>query len=188
MNQNQRNSSQEAERALWKGSPSKRAAIVSPLIYLCAFTAGFAYFPDVPDVVTRGVTQLSGQYAPWMEFTAYIIAAIFLLPSIWSFLGQITTSYECTTERLIIRKGILVRTEDEVELYRVIDVLQSANVLQMLVGVGTVFVKSTDQTGNVSIASVTQSGKVRNVIRSASEECKTRRGTLRVLNEAAGAL
>jgi uncharacterized membrane protein YdbT with pleckstrin-like domain len=149
--------------------------------------AGFIYFPEVPGIVTRIATQVSGQYTPWMDLTAYIIAGLFLLPSCWSFLSQITTNYECTSERLIIRKGILVRTEDEVELYRVIDVLQSANVLQMLVGVGTVFVKSTDQTGNVAIASVTKSGKVRNVIRTASEECKTRRGTLRVLNEAAGA-
>ncbi len=184
---NQRNSPTEAERTLWKGSPSKRAAIVSPLIYLCALAAGFIYFPEVPGVATRIVTQLSGQYSPWMDFTAYFVACLFMLPSIWSFLSQITTNYECTSERLIIRKGIAVRTEDEVELYRVIDVLQSANVLQMLVGVGTVFVKSTDQTGNVAIASVTHSGKVRNVIRTASEECKTRRGTLRVLNEAAGA-
>jgi membrane protein YdbS with pleckstrin-like domain len=183
---NQRNSAPETERSLWAGSPSKRVAIVFPLICVCALIAGFVYYPDVPETAARIAAQLLGRYEPWVDFSAYILAAIFVLPGVWSFLGQITTNYECTTERLIIRKGILVRTEDEVELYRVIDVLQTTNVLQMLVGVGTVFVKSTDQTGNVAIASVTKSSHVRNVIRSASEECKTRRGTLRVLNEAAG--
>lgn len=183
---NQRISAPETERSLWAGSPSKRVAIVFPLFCACAIVVGFIYYPDLPGIVTRVLVQLTGQYAPWMDFAAYILATVFILPGVWSFLGQITTNYECTSERLIIRKGILVRTEDEVELYRVVDVLQSANILQMLVGVGTVFVKSTDQTGNVAIASVTQSARVRNVIRTASEECKTRRGTLRVLNEAAG--
>lgn len=183
---NQRNSAPETERSLWAGSPSKRVAMVFPLVCACAIVAGFIYYPEIPNLVTQLLVQVLGQYAPWMDFSAYILAAMFVLPGVWSFLGQITTNYECTTERLIIRKGILIRTEDEVELYRVIDVLQTANVLQMLVGVGTVFVKSTDQTGNVAIASVTKSSFVRNVIRSASEECKTRRGTLRVLNEAAG--
>lgn len=183
---NQRNSGHEIERTLWTGSPSKRVAIVFPLTSLAAAIAAFHYFPNTSRIVTSTISSLTGQYMPWMDFAAYILAAIFILPGIWSFLGQITTNYECTSERLIIRKGILVRTEDEVELYRVIDVLQTANVLQMLVGVGTVFVKSTDQTGNVAIASVTKSSNVRNTIRTASEECKTRRGTLRVLNEAAG--
>ncbi|TLX16795.1 PH domain-containing protein [Rhizobium sp. MHM7A] len=183
---NKRNSAAETERSLWTGSPSKRVAIVFPLVCVCAIVAGFIYYPEIQEIAARIAAQLSGHYAPWMDYSAYILAAIFILPGVWSFLGQVTTNYECTSERLIIRKGILVRTEDEVELYRVVDVLQSANVLQMLVGVGTVFVKSTDQTGNVAIASVTQSARVRNVIRTASEECKTRRGTLRVLNEAAG--
>lgn len=183
---NRRNPDHPAERSLWAGSPSKRVAGVFPLICAAAIVAGFIYYPELPSIAARIVAQLLGRYSPWMDFTAYALAGAFLFPSVWSFLGQITTNYECTTERLIIRKGILVRTEDEVELYRVVDVLQTANVLQMLVGVGTVFIKSTDQTGNVAIASVTRSSQVRNVIRSASEECKTRRGTLRVLNEGAG--
>jgi uncharacterized membrane protein YdbT with pleckstrin-like domain len=184
---NHRNSAIENERSLWAGSPSKRVAIVFPFFCVCAIVAALVYYPDIPGILTRIISQLTGRYTPWMDYAAYILAVVFTFPGLWSFLGQITTNYECTTERLIIRKGILVRTEDEVELYRVVDVLQSANVLQMLVGVGTVFVKSTDQTGNVSIASVTQSSRVRNLIRTASEECKTRRGTVRVLNEAAGA-
>jgi uncharacterized membrane protein YdbT with pleckstrin-like domain len=183
---NQRNSGHESENTLWAGSPSKRVAIVFPVACLAAAIVFFHYFPDAPRIATQTLSTISGQYAPWMDFVAYILAGIFMLPGVWSFLGQITTNYECTSERLIIRKGILVRTEDEVELYRVIDVVQTTNVLQMLVGVGTVFVKSTDQTGNVAIASVTKSSMVRNAIRTASEECKTRRGTLRVLNEGAG--
>ncbi len=119
----------------------------------------------------------------WTENAGYLTMAIFMIPGFWSYLYQTTTIYTCTSERLIIEKGLFVRTEDEIELYRVIDVFSSANLFQMLFGVGSVRVKSTDQTGNVVVPSILKPSVVRNIVRTAAENCKTQRGTLRVLNE-----
>lgn len=178
-----RNSPHEAEVTHWAGSPSKRVAIFAPLVYCAIVAALLYYFPNAPRQIALYISQMTGRRDFWIEYTAYIAAFVFVAPSLWSYLVQVTTKYECTTERLIIRKGIIVRTEDEVELYRVVDVVQTVNVLQQLVGVGTVMVKSTDHTGDVLLASITGSSNVRNVIRTSAEECKTRRGTIRLLNE-----
>ena len=97
------------------------------------------------------------------------------------FLYQKTCSYSLTDERLIIRYGIILRVEDEVELYRVVDVAQTVGILQRIMGVGNIYVSTTDRTGNVVMPLIKSPANVRNAIRTEAERCKNRRGSVRIL-------
>jgi uncharacterized membrane protein YdbT with pleckstrin-like domain len=54
--------------------------------------------------------------------------------------------YQVTPERLIVRRGILMKSIDEVELYRVKDVRMDFSLLNQLAGIGTICLSSSDET------------------------------------------
>lgn len=54
------------------------------------------------------------------------------------------TTYELDEERLFIRTGVLTRTEDEVRLYRIIDMTLRQTLWQRIFGVGTIHCCSSD--------------------------------------------
>jgi uncharacterized membrane protein YdbT with pleckstrin-like domain len=54
--------------------------------------------------------------------------------------------YEITPERLIVRRGILMKSIDEIELYRVKDVRMDFSLLNQLAGIGTICLRSSDET------------------------------------------
>lgn len=166
---------QVPETTLWSGTPSKRVAGLAPLTVAAAFVASWFYAPQAWFTASRLGSSLYLQNPDMAALAPFLFAALIVAIFLYGYFFAVTTQYECTSERLIIRKGLFVRTEDEIELYRVIDVVQGANIFQMLMGVGHVTVKNTDQTGTTTIASITSSAKVRNVIRTAAEQCKARR-------------
>lgn len=55
------------------------------------------------------------------------------------------TSYELTSERLIIRSGLLVRKREEIELFRVRDFALSRPLQWLVLGLGTVGLTTRDQ-------------------------------------------
>ncbi|MCW2366544.1 MULTISPECIES: PH domain-containing protein [unclassified Sphingobium] len=57
------------------------------------------------------------------------------------------TWYELSGERLFIRQGILARTEEEIELYRIKDVRADFSIIQQLFDVGNLQIISSDLTG-----------------------------------------
>ncbi|MCW2387860.1 putative membrane protein YdbT with pleckstrin-like domain [Sphingobium sp. B11D3B] len=57
------------------------------------------------------------------------------------------TWYELSGERLFIRQGILARTEEEIELYRVKDVRADFSIIQQMFDVGNLQIISSDLTG-----------------------------------------
>lgn len=54
------------------------------------------------------------------------------------------TTYELDEERLFIRTGILTRIEDEIRLYRIIDITLKQTLWQRIFGVGTIHCCSSD--------------------------------------------
>jgi len=97
------------------------------------------------------------------------------------FLYQKTCEFVLTDERLIVRYGVVLRVEDEVELYRVVDVTQTIGLIQRFLGVGNIQVSSTDRTGSVVMPLVKSPSTIRNAIRTEAEKCKNRRGAVRIL-------
>jgi len=56
------------------------------------------------------------------------------------------TAYELTEDRLLIRTGLFTQTEDEVRLYRIVDVTLIRTLRQRILGLGTIHCCSTDAT------------------------------------------
>jgi len=54
------------------------------------------------------------------------------------------TTYELDEERLFIRTGIFTRVEDEIRLYRIIDITLKQTLWQRIFGVGTIHCCSSD--------------------------------------------
>jgi len=56
------------------------------------------------------------------------------------------TTYEVSEDRLILRKGIFVKSLDEIELYRVKDVRLDFTLINQWAGIGTITISSSDET------------------------------------------
>lgn len=61
-------------------------------------------------------------------------------------LQALATTYEVTDQRLILRRGLLMKTVDEIELYRIKDVRLDYSILNQLADIGTITLTSTDRT------------------------------------------
>ncbi len=74
----------------------------------------------------------------------------------WTF-----TVYGLTEDRLFVKSGMLTVHEDEVRLYRVLDLTLSRSLGQRLLGLGTIHVVSSDKTmKNFDIVNVRKSADV----------------------------
>lgn len=79
----------------------------------------------------------------WL-FPLMLAAALAILVTKW--LANLATTYEVTTDRLILHKGILVKSIDEIELYRVKDVRIDFTIVNQLADLGTISITSSDET------------------------------------------
>lgn len=90
-------------------------------------------------------------YLGWIIFSALLIfvgIGLVLLPIVL-FITWITTktaSYRLTNERLVVRRGWIAKSVQEIELYRIQDVTMNQGILQRIFGVGGVAVVSVDKT------------------------------------------
>ena len=65
---------------------------------------------------------------------------------VWRWFENLASKYEVTEERLIIRKGIIAKSVDEIELYRVKDVRINFSIINQIAGIGTISISSSDET------------------------------------------
>ncbi len=61
-------------------------------------------------------------------------------------IGNLATTYEVTADRLILHRGILVKSIDEIELYRVKDVRIDFTIINQTANIGTITITSSDET------------------------------------------
>jgi uncharacterized membrane protein YdbT with pleckstrin-like domain len=109
--------------------------------------------------------------ATWYPLLA-IAAALAIVAVKW--LGNLATTYEVTEDRLILHRGILNKSIDEVELYRIKDLRLDFSLINQWAGIGTITLQSSDET----------TGSRPFVIRDI-ERARDRRETLRGLVNAA---
>ena len=89
---------------------------------------------------------------------------IFGLP--WTF-----TKYAATDEKLLIRTGVLNVKEEEVRLYRILDLTLKRTLFQRLWGLGTIHVCSADKsTPEFEILNITNPEIVKNMLSDMVEE------------------
>lgn len=78
----------------------------------------------------------------------------------WTF-----TVYRLTKDRLLIKTGFFTTKEDEVRLYRILDISLKRTLIQKMFGLGTIQCHSSDKTmGHFDIVNVKHSYDVKNLL------------------------
>lgn len=94
-----------------------------------------------------------------------------------------TTEYTVTAEQLIIEHGVLTRSSDYIELYRVVDFREHRNIMQQMAGLKTVSIYSGDRTSpRLDITGVANSYPLVAAIRERVEYNKRRKGIYEITN------
>ena len=65
---------------------------------------------------------------------------------VWRWFENLASTFSVTEERLIIRRGIIAKSVDEIELYRIKDVRINFSIINQLAGIGTISISSSDET------------------------------------------
>lgn len=163
------------EEQVWRGKPALRATIY---MWLFSF-AGVAilYFGWNKILTDQGImfsilnyvpglTRLiypNGQPASWLYVVPWLIA---LTPVIKYTLALFMTEYALTTQRLSVKTGILFRTYDQVELFRVRDFMIDAPLYFTILGLGHVRIISRDESlPVVTLIAQTDPEKLINLVR-----------------------
>lgn len=115
---------------------------------------------------------------PDMRIVGMLFLTFFIVPYVvWRYLVISCTVYEVTSERIKHRHGVLNKTVNELELYRVRDYQVQQPFWLRLVGCGNVVVISADRTSaELVLWAVTDSEKVANTLRSLVEQSRRTRG------------
>ncbi len=81
------------------------------------------------------------------------------------------TKYSLDKERLFVNRGFFIKTEDEVRLYRILDIKMKQNVIQQALGLGSIVIKSSDKSlGNYLIRDIAPPHEVKELISETVEE------------------
>jgi len=120
-----------------------------------------------------------GTPSQWSNFW-WFVAAVLILPipwTIWKWLGTRMTQIRLTSQRLQIHRGILNRSLDELELYRVKDSQLTSTLIERAVGLGTVTMLTSDiSTPSVRLTHIAGATDFREKLRSAVEAVRRVRG------------
>lgn len=111
---------------------------------------------------------------------AWYAACVLILPipiAVYKYLETRAVSIRVTSQRLQIETGILSRSLEEVELYRIKDTTLERSFLQRLVGLGTVRIMTSDESAQlVLLKHLPDARGVRETIRSQVEAVRRARG------------
>jgi uncharacterized membrane protein YdbT with pleckstrin-like domain len=87
----------------------------------------------------------AGDWGAW----PLALTGLSVLIGLWKWLQNMAAKYEITPERLIVRRGIIFKSIDEIELYRVKDVRMDFSLLNQWAGIGNICVTSSDETTRI---------------------------------------
>ncbi|WP_017732760.1 PH domain-containing protein [Nafulsella turpanensis] len=118
-----------------------------------------------------------GKSSQWVNFGIFC-GAVLLMPlfglglvlALWGYLDTFNHTYDVTNQRIIEKRGILSRTTDELELYRVKDIKLEQPFLFRFLGLSNIILVTTDRTHRVvAIKGIPNGGKLREKLRIAIE-------------------
>ena len=102
----------------------------------------------------------------------WLVIPIFI--AVWKRLVLKNTRYELTTERLRVRRGVLNKELEELELYRVRDYRLDQPFILRMFSLGNITITTTDVTQPmVILRGIRQSEQVREQVRNHVEQCRT---------------
>lgn len=88
---------------------------------------------------------LRGTLAGWGTLLLCLVG-VGLIIVLVKWIENLGTTYEVSEDRLVLRKGIFVKSLDEIELYRVKDVRLDFTLINQWAGIGTITISSSDET------------------------------------------
>lgn len=106
-----------------------------------------------------------------------LLAAIVIVLVKW--IQNLAAKYEVTEERLIVRRGIIMKSIDEIELYRVKDVRIDFSIVNQMAGLGHITISSSDettrQTGDLVLRDIERAQERREQIRRLVDTARQKR-------------
>ncbi|BBB09841.1 PH domain-containing protein [Sphingopyxis sp. EG6] len=103
----------------------------------------------MPEVLDRFRSStwgwLRGTLLGWLTLLLCLVGVGLVIVLI-QWVRFLDVTYELTEDRLILRKGIFVKSIDEIELYRVKDVRMDFTLINQWAGIGTIGIDSSDET------------------------------------------
>ena len=121
---------------------------------------------------------LLGSFAGWGTLLTCLAGVGFVLIGV-RWLKNRSASYEITDQRLIIKRGILFKTIDEIELYRIKDVRLGYSLLNQMTDIGTIILTSRDRTpsgGEFTLRDIPMARDRREGLRKLVDRARQRRG------------
>lgn len=92
---------------------------------------------------------------------------------IWCGLPWTFTKYELSREKMIIKTGFFTQNQDEVRLYRILDLSLKRSLGQRIFELGTIYCHSVDKTlKNFEIKNIKDSERVKNQLSDLIEEAR----------------
>ena len=108
-----------------------------------------------------------------------VLTALAVLIVLYKWVETMSSRYEITPQRLIIRQGIFMKSIDEIELYRIKDVRLNFSLLNQMAGIGTICLTSSDETtrtGEMVIRQVPDAQRRREELRRLVDAARQQRG------------
>lgn len=125
---------------------------------------------------------LLGSFAGWGTLLTCLAGVGFVIIGV-RWLKNRSASYEITDQRLIIKRGILFKTIDEIELYRIKDVRLGYSLLNQMTDIGTIILTSSDRTtsgGEFTLRDIPMARDRREGLRKLVDRARQRRGVREV--------
>ena len=117
----------------------------------------------------------AGDWGAW----PLVLTAIALVIVLFKWLEVMGSLYQITPERLIVKRGIFMKSIDEVELYRIKDIRMDFSLLNQWAGIGTICLVSSDETtrtGELVLRNVSQAQARREELRNLVDAARKQRG------------
>ncbi len=83
-----------------------------------------------------------GEWQRWPLLLSGLAVQILL----WKWFENLAARFDICQDRLIVRRGIFMKSLDEIELYRVKDIRLDFSLVNQIAGIGTITVTSSDET------------------------------------------
>lgn len=113
----------------------------------------------------------------WPAWVALVPLAFGVLLLLLVWIRVKSCSYRLTTQRLLVRRGWFAKELNELELYRVKDVVVNQGILPRLLGYGTITVLAEDDsTPEVDLVRVSRPTRVKEMIRTQYRAARQREG------------
>lgn len=93
---------------------------------------------------------------------------------LWCGLPWTFTVYSLSNDRLFVKSGLLSTREDEVRLYRILDISLKRTLIQRIFGLSTIELHSSDKTlGNFNLVNIKKGHDVKETLSQLVEEVRT---------------